>query len=146
MSLAAVLDAAAAKTAGIAGITAVYSAGAVDGELLIPDDLPSDVSAVTVFGGMPELSPGSWERVTWRIEIRIYVNRANMAASYRVLAALPERFVAAWRTDIDLGGTCSHSAIESMGEPEDEEVNGKPYLVLPIFILAKTASGQTYTA
>lgn len=146
MTFEAVLDGAATKAGAIEGITAAYSAGASDGALRIPEDLPSAVSALAIFGGMPELSPGSWERVTWRVEIRVYISRANLGAAYRTLAALPERFVAAWRSDIDLGGSCSHSAIESMGEPEDEEINGKPYLVLPVFVVAKTAAGRTYTA
>lgn len=146
MTLQALLDAAATKAGAVEGIKSAYSAGAQNGALVIPNDFNQTPAALTTFSGMPELSPGSHERVTWRIELRIYINRANLAAAYRELAKMPERFLAAWRSDIDLGGTCSHSRIEGMGEPEDEEINGKPFVVLPIYVLAKTVSGRTYTA
>lgn len=146
MSLQAVLDAVANKAKAVDGIRAAYSAGATDGALVIPNDFPSTPAALATFSGMPELSPGSHERVTWRVELRIYINRANVAAAYRELARMPERFLAAWRSDIDLGGACTHSRIEGMAEPEDEEINGKPFIVLPIYVLAKTVSGRTYTA
>lgn len=146
MTLQAVLDAVATKAKAVEGIKAAYSAGAVTGTLVIPSDFNSTPAALSTFSGMPELSPGSHERVTWRVELRIYINRANLAAAYRELAKMPERFLAAWRSDIDLGGTCTHSRIDGMGEPEEEEINGKPFLVLPVYVLAKTVSGRTYTA
>lgn len=144
MSAQAILDAAATKVGGITGIKRAYGTGAADASVatMVSDIADTPVALVLYDGFVLEMP----ERLTHNLTVNVYVRNDDAGAAYKALIPFVDLFVLAWRSDTDLGGTCQHSWITGGGRPNPVEVNGKPYLVLPVRLSALEYRPVTYTA
>lgn len=132
-SLAEILDAIAVKSRGVSGIVGASGAGVTAGV----DGMPLELPGVPYAMCMPGESDTEQGRVTTtddQAEVRIYVPAGSLPASGAILAAMPDRFEAAWRTDRDLGGLVVDSWYAGHGKIEREEWGSVAYLVMPIRI------------
>lgn len=148
MSAEAILDALAVKVDAITGIKRAYGSGAGSSAVAtLPPDIADGPVALVMYDGFTLEIRGSYERVAHRFVVRIYVNGSDVGYAYKTLMPFPSLFITAFRTDVDMGGTCQEAAITGGDAPVPEEVNGKPMLVLPIRVTAWEATGVgAYTA
>lgn len=144
MAMETILDAVAVKVGGVAGIKRAYGAGTTLAPLM-PDDLPDSPAAIVLWTGAM-VSAGNWEVLEHTFEVRVYAARADVGNAVKTLVPFLNLIVAAWRSDVDLGGSCQVSVVTGAGRIESEEIGGKPYLVLPVYVQALEAAGRTYTA
>ena len=146
MSAEAILDAVAVKAATVTGIRKAYGSGAGSSAVAtLPSDVADGPVALVLYDGSEMEIPGGYERIAHRFVVRVYVNGADTGYAYKTLLPFVSRFVAAWRTDSDLGATCQFSQLMGADQLDAEEVNGKPYLVLPVRVTAWEVTAATYT-
>lgn len=145
MSLEGVMDAVAVRLAtdlaadsdtNTRGLKAAYSAGSTSqGAHIIPrstDDWP--IAIVWSAGG--ELTAGNGpEPILHRLEIQFWCNAADAAVAYQTLIPFVERCRVLYRTDINAASQATRVLMTGYGQPEvDDGRDGKPFLVLPIYL------------
>ena len=148
MSAEAILDALATKAGTVSGIKRAYGSGAGDATVATLPDAIADgpVAVVTYEGTGPITRAFNTEDVEHRYLIRVYVSDQGAGASFKSLLPFVTRFIVALRSDMDLGATCSWSDFESIDAPESIELSGRPFLVLPIRVVAREITrGSLYT-
>lgn len=146
MSAELILDAIASKVATVSGIKRAY--GSAAGDPAVPtmvEDVADAPAAFVFYDGFTVDGHADWERVTHRFVVRIYVSSADVGAAYKALVPFADRMIVAFRSDADLGGTCQRALILGADRPEPEEVNGKPFLVLPVRVEAMEARVTSYS-
>jgi len=128
------LDAIAVKAETMTGMKRAYSAtgGGVSSAIRpIPrgiDDGPVGV----VWIGSAEVEGGNSEFLTIHTVLDIWVPAVDSGYAYKTLTAFCDRVRTAFRSDMNLGGQCTRCQFTGWQEPENEEVNGRQFLVLPI--------------
>lgn len=135
MGLAAVIDQAAYKAAGVSGIAGAAGIGNLAGVGPAPVELPITPYAVVYLDPGTVDQPGMGViQYTDELEIRVYMPANDVATAYATLVGFPDLFEAAWRTDRDLGGTCADSWYMGHGKVEREDWAGVAYLTIAIRI------------
>jgi hypothetical protein len=146
MSVEGVTDAAARVVALAPGITAAYSS-ASSGQpdvKLIPTDLPLSPCAIVRHNRFDLAAAGSPERLVHYIDVEVFVPAANVGSAEKILLPLVTGVIGAFRTHVGLFGNATLAKVDSGGPPDDQVVNGKPYLVYQITVRVTEQSVQTY--
>ena len=118
----------------MSGIKRCYSAtGGGVSEAIRPiprgiDDGPVGV----VWVGSAEGNGGNAETLLVHAVLDIWVPAANSGYAYKTLVTFCDKARTAFRDDMNLGGQCTRCEFTGWSEPENEEVSGKQFLVLPI--------------
>lgn len=134
MNLPAILDAAAAKAAGIAGLAGASGVGVTPGVDPMPLEMPTTPYAIGYVGAGTAAVTTTLVRHDLTLEFRVYAPKSNLPPALAVLLAFPGRFEAAWRTGRSLGGACLDSWYAGHGRVDVETWGEVDYLVLPIRI------------
>ena len=146
MSVEAVTDATARVVALAPGITAAYSSAA-SGQpdvRAIPTDLPLAPCAIVRHNRFDLAAAGSPERLVHYVDVELFVPAANVGNAEKLLLPLVTAVIAAFRTHVGLFGNATLAKVSTGGPPDDQLVNGKPYLVYPITVRVTEQSVQSY--
>jgi len=134
MSVVGSLDAIAVKAETMTGLKRCYSAtgSGVSSEVRpIPrgiDDGPVGV----VWIGSAEGNSGNAEHLLFRPVLDIWVPADNPGWAYKTLAAFIDLAMPVFRTDMNLGGQCTRCEFVGWGDPINETIGERSYLILPI--------------
>ena len=131
MSVVGSLDAIAVKAEAVTGIKRVYSVGVSASVRPIPRGI-DDGPVGTVWIGSGDMQGGNAEHVSMSPTLDIWVRADDAGYANKTLAQFIDPMRDAFRLDMDLGGECSRCHMTGWDEPETQEVNGNPYLILPI--------------
>lgn len=145
MSIEAAIDKIASKVGAITGVKRAYGASSYDSTVaaMIDDITDTPVALVVLSAGT--VKPGNWQRLDYTLDVLLYASRVDVSAAYKALAPFPDRFVTAWKTDLDLGTTVTECNLTGWSKPYPADVNGKPYLVLPFHVRVKEVAGAAYS-
>lgn len=133
MSLVGSIDAIATKVGNVTGIKKAYAVGADSDVRPIPRGI-DDTPVATVYLTTWEANTGNAENLLATVRVDIWAAGDNPGWAIKTLSAFVDLVRNAIRTDMNLGGECTRSSILGGSGFEPEEVNGRPYLVLPIDI------------
>lgn len=151
MSITTALDYMAARArTQVAGLLNAYSPGAGDPATahFLPMDIDNGPVAVFMLGGS-EAEAGNDETEDHTVYARIWVPCPVEAVDWAMnqLAPMPERFKAAFRTDITQGGSVVRAIYQGYDEPDVDVAWAKPYLTLDIrFRVLEKYASHSYTA
>lgn len=150
MSLEGVTDATAKVLASVTGMKAAYAStagGQGDTVKAMPNDVSDTPVAFVTHAGFTLLTAsGSFEKLRHTVVADLYFNAASPASAEYVALPLISRCFAAFRLHVGLYGEGTIATMNRGGPPRTEEVNGKNYMVYPLFIDVLEAGVQTYTA
>ncbi len=139
--LALILDRIAAKVATVEGVNAVY--GTTISQM--PSDFGMSCVALVEMGSSVART-GNLEREDHSIDVLVYISGGSLAGpAYERARQLPARFRAVFRSGIQLDGAAAFCQYAGYDKWSDEDVNGKPYLVLPIRLTAVEEQPAEYT-
>ena len=142
MGLAEILDQAAVKARGVAGIVGASGTGVTAGVDAAPTELPGTPYAVC-YVGPGTATQSSATTYDDEIEIRVYVPVSAMPGAYAALVGFPDLFEVAWRADRDLAGTCLDSWYAGHGKVSREDWGSVAYVTMPIRIgVLRTAAAD----
>jgi hypothetical protein len=145
-----VVDATARVLATVDGMKAAYAStagGQGDSVKAMPSDISDTPVALCVLGGFDLLSAtGTWEKVHFEVVCDVYFSATNPGAAEKVQLPLLTRCFAAMRQHAGLYGEGTVATMTRGGPPRSEVVNGKDYLVFPLFVDVLVASVQLYSA
>jgi hypothetical protein len=144
MSIAAAIDATALKVAAITGIKGAYGSQASDSTVSPMVESIPDTPVAIVALAEGNVSPGNWQRLDYGIDVFVYADRTDLGAAYKTLAAFPDLFITAWKTDRDLGGTVTESSLVAWSRPEPVNVSGKDLLHIIFHTRVIEAAGASY--
>lgn len=148
MSLEGVTDATARVLASVSGMRAAYASTAGgQGDTVKP--IPTDISITPVVfvahGGFELLTAsGSFEKLRHTVVADVYFNATSPAAAEKIALPLISRCFAAFRGHVGLYGEGTIATMNRGGPPRSEDVNGKPYMVYPLFVQVLEAGIQNY--
>jgi hypothetical protein len=150
VSLETIWDSVAKQAAEVDGVIAAYS------PLITPQtdvreftrnvDTGSGVIAWVRYTGTQPMELGNRERIRHRFNIDLYARSTDPSRPYKLLAVMPEKVIAKWRTNVDLYGTCVQCLFEGSDEPVETLVNEVPFVILPIRVWADEYRNVAYTA
>ncbi len=147
MSLEGVTDATARVLAGVAGIKAAYASTA-GGQGATVQAIPSDISltpvALVTYDHF-ELKPGSFERIQHFVTADLWFAATSAAAAEKAMLPIISLVIAAFRSKVGLYGQGTIGVVRRGGPPRDEDVNGKPFIVMPLTIAVLEATAQAYS-
>lgn len=138
MSIEAIVDAAAVKAATVTGIKAAYGSSAGDTSVRpLPSGIADGPIAVVMWTGTEVIVPTTFEALEHELVVWVYVSGADEGYAYKTLLPFVARFIAAWRTDRDLGGTCVESWVSRVDAIEPAEMNSREYVRLPVRVTVR---------
>lgn len=151
MALEQVWDAVARQAALVSGIKAAYgNAAGGQGSTVksYPDDILDGPVAVVDYLGS-EISHGSFETLTHQFAIVLWMPRGNgtREAAVQTLAPMFERFHLAFDQNVGLFGIlggAGQAIVTGSGGFEDDDIEGKPFLVQAILVRATESVTLTH--
>lgn len=134
----------------VTGLLNCYSAGAGDPDdaHFIPPDIDDGPVGIVMLGSS-EAEAGNDETEVHSVYIRVWVPCPPEAIDWAMqqLTPFPERFKAAFRTDITQGGTATRCLYRGYDEPDVDQGWGKQYLTIDIrFEVLEKHPSHSYTA
>ena len=135
--------------ANVPGIKGAYASGA-GGQGTTVRTIPSDIFDTPV--AVLELTtlrwnidPGSWEKTHWYFDVNVWFSATDAGAMAKQAVPFMSLIKDSLRSNADLYGTCFQAIAVAGGPMSAEEVNGKPYMVLPVHFYALEQGATAYT-
>ena len=129
--------------ANVAGVKGAYASGA-GGQgatvLTMPSDIFDTPVAILELTSLRwEMDAGSFERTRWYFDVNVWFSATDAGATAKLAVPFMSLIKNSLRSNSDLYGTCTQAQALGGGPMSAEEVNGKPYLVLPVHMYALEA-------
>lgn len=146
MSLESITDGCARVLAGVAGMKAAHGPDVTGYSAVQP--MPQDVTetpVALVWYDHFELSKvGSYEVIHHYVNADLYFASTTAAQAEAEMLPIVTLCVAAFRQSVGLFGQATVAKIQRGGPARPEKVNGKPFNVFPITIIATVGAVQDY--
>ncbi len=91
------------------------------------------------------MDAGSFERTRWYFDVNVWFSATDAGATAKLAVPFMSRIKDSLRSNSDLYGTATITQALGGGPMVAEEVNGKPFMVLPVHMLALEAVATSYT-
>lgn len=146
MSVELIWTAIARQAAAVTGIKAAYGHEASGVVKAYPEDIFDGPVAVVDYAGS-EIAHGSFETLTHEFFIVLWMPRGNgtRSAAVKALAPMFERFHVAFDQNVGLYGTSIQAVITGSGGFDDDDIEGKPFLVQVLTASAQEAVSLTHS-
>ncbi len=133
----------------VAGIKGAYASGA-GGQGTTVRTMPTDifdtpVAILELTSLRWEMDAGSFERTRWYFDVNVWFSATDAGAMAKQAVPFMSAIKDSLRSNANLFGTCTQATATAGGPMAFEEVNGKPYVVLPVHFLALEAVATAYT-
>jgi len=130
--------------ANVSGIKGAY-ASAAGGQGATVRTLPSDifdtpVAILELTSLRWDMDAGSFERTRWYFDVNVWFSATDAGATAKLAVPFMSRIKDSLRSNSDLYGTATITQALGGGPMVAEEVNGKPYMVLPVHMYALEAA------
>ena len=129
----------------VTGTLEAYSTGVTVGSIASPGDVFNTPVVFCLWQGI-SVEPGSFERTHYTISAEAWFDGSVPATAYATYVAFVDAVRTSIRGNWTLFGVVTQVSSWSAGQPEDVEVNGKPFVKVPFSFDLLEAGPAVYTA